>query len=184
MSEFALPRAIVDFERNAFVAWNPRFLERTGSSEDEIKSARLQELLAFDESWLPLSEEGERAKVEFVSCAFRHSFGAGPVPGYIVRSQGKIGYVMLDVFASPSVQFDQGRIAGREEERNRIIKAYDEEVSSSMIAALFLVETAKGELEEAAEAVLKASEKLTETTEKIADILTNPRGTTKHETSL
>ena len=168
----------MDLERNAFVAWNPRFLARTGCSEDEIKSGKPRELFAFEESWLPLSEENERARVEFISCAFRRSFGAEPVPGYIVRSQSKIGYVMLDVFASPSVQFDQGRIAGREEERNRIIKAYDEEVSSSMIAALFLVETAKSELEEAglpqAEAVSKASEKLTETTEKIADILTNP----------
>jgi hypothetical protein len=146
----------VDLERNAFVAWNPRFLARTGCSEDEIKSGKPQELLAFGESWLPLSEENERAKVEFISCAFRRSFGAEPVPGYIVRSQSKIGYVMLDVFA------------------------YHEEVSSSMIAALFLVETAKNELEEAglpqAEAVSKASEKLTETTEKIADVLTNPEG--------
>ena len=100
----------MNFERNAFVAWNPSFLERTASSEDEIKSAKLKELLAFDESWLPLSDEGEGAKVGFVSCAFRRSFGAAPVPGYILRSQGKIGYVMLEVFASPSVQFDQGRI--------------------------------------------------------------------------
>jgi len=180
LSEFALPRAIVDFERNAFVAWNPRFLERTGSSEDEIKSGKPRELLAFDESWLPLSDEKEGAKVEFISCAFRRSFGAEPVPGYIIRSQGKIGYVMLDDFVSPSVQFDQGRVAGREEERNRIIKAYHKEVSSSMIAALFLVETAKSELEEAglpqAEAVSKASEKLTETAEKIADVLSNPEG--------
>jgi hypothetical protein len=43
-------RAIVNFERNAFVAWNPRFLERTSSSEDEIKSGKLQELLAFVKS--------------------------------------------------------------------------------------------------------------------------------------
>ena len=90
---------------------------------------------------------------------------------------GKIGYVMLDVSDSASAQFEQGRIAGREEERNRIIKAYDEEVSSSMIAALFLIETAKSELEEAglpqAEAVSKASDMLAETTEKIADVLSN-----------
>jgi hypothetical protein len=180
LSEFALPRAIVNFERNAFVAWNPRFLERTGSSEDEIKSGKLQELLAFEESWLPLLDENQAVKVEFVSCAFRRSFGAEPIPGYIIRSQGKIGYVMLDVFASPSAQFEEGRIVGREEERNRIIKAYDEEISSSMIAALFLVETAKRELEEAglpqAEDVSKASEVLSETTEKIADVLTNADG--------
>jgi hypothetical protein len=180
LSEFALPRAIVDFERSAFVAWNPRFLERTGSSEDEIKSAKPLELLAFDEPWSPLSDENEVEKVEFISCSVRRPFDADPVPGCIVRSQTRIGYVMLDVFASPSRQFDQGRIAGREEERNRIIKAYHEEVSSSMIAALFLVERAKSELEEAglpqAEAVSKASEKLTETTQKIADVLTNPKG--------
>jgi signal transduction histidine kinase len=87
---------------------------------------------------------------------------------------------MLDVSDSPSVQFEQGRTTGREEERNRIIKAYHEEVSSSMIAALFLIETAKNELEEAglpqAEAVSKASDILTETTEKIADVLSNTDG--------
>ena len=69
---------------------------------------------------------------------------------------------------------------GREEGRNRIVKAYDEEISSSMIAALFLVETVKRELEEAglpqAEDVSKASEILSETTEKIADVLTHADG--------
>jgi hypothetical protein len=47
--------------------------------------------------------------------------------------------------------------------------------SSSIIAALFLIETAKNQLEEAgspqAEVVSKASDILTETTEKIAKVL-------------
>jgi signal transduction histidine kinase len=80
-----------------------------------------------------------------------------------------------DVFDSSSAQFEQGRNAGREEERNRVIKTFHEEVSSSMIAALFLIETAKSELEEAglpqAEAVSKASEILAETTEKLANVI-------------
>jgi hypothetical protein len=180
LNEFALPRAVVDFERRAFVAWNPRFLEQTGCSEDEIKSAKPEEFLAFGESWLPLTDEKEGQTVEFISCAAMRPFGADPASGYIIRSRGKIGYVMLEVFDSSSVQFDQGRIAGREEERNRIIKAYHEEVSSSMIAALFLVESAKSELEEAglpqAEAISKASDKLAEATEKIADVLSNANG--------
>jgi hypothetical protein len=180
LNEFALARAIVDFERGSFLAWNPRFLEQTGYSEDEIKSAKPEDLLALGESWFPLSDKEEGQPVEFVSCAVRGPFGADAAPGYVVRSAGKIGYVMLDVFDSPSVQFEQGRIAGREEERNRIVKAYDEEVSSSMIAALFLIETAKSELEEAglpqAEAVSKASDKLTETTEKIAEVLSKANG--------
>jgi len=52
-----------------------------------------------------------------------------------------------------------------EEEQNRIIEAYHEEMSSLMIAVLFLIETAKSELQESglskAETVSKASDILT-----------------------
>ena len=161
----------MDFERHSFVAWNSKFLERTGFSEDEMKSSRLDELLTFGESWLSLSE-GET--VEYVACAARRPFGADPAPGFAVKSHGKIGYLMLDVFDSSAAQFEQGRNAGREEERNRVISTFHEEVSSSMIAALFLIETAKSELEDAglpqAEAVSKASDILAETTEKTANV--------------
>jgi hypothetical protein len=175
LNEFALPRAIVDFERHLFVAWNSKFLEQTGFSEDEMKSSKPDELLTFGESWFPLSEEREGQTVEYVACAARRPFGADPAPGFAVRSHGKIGYLMLDVFDSSSAQFEQGRNAGREEERNRVIRTFHEEVSSSMIAALFLIETAKSELEDAglpqAEAVSKASDILAETTEKIAHVI-------------
>ncbi|MGA8655864.1 MAG: hypothetical protein WB586_06915 [Chthoniobacterales bacterium] len=175
MNEFALPRAIVDLERHSFVAWNPRFLEHTGFLEDELKTSKPDELLTFGESWFPLSGEGEGQPVEYIPCAARRPFGADPAPGFVVKSHSKIGYVMLDVFDSPTAQFEQGRNAGREEERNRVVQAFHEEVSSSIVAALFLIETAKSELEDAglpqAEAVSRASEILTETTEKIADVL-------------
>jgi hypothetical protein len=175
LNEFALPRAVFDFERDSFLAWNQKFLEHTSYSEEEIKSSKPEALLTFGESWLPLSSEKGGPAVEFISCAAKRPFGADPAPGYIVKSKSKIGYVMLEISDSRSAPFDQGRIAGREEERNRIIKAYHEEVSSSMIEALFLIEEAKSELEEAglpqAEAVSKASDILTETTKKIADVI-------------
>jgi hypothetical protein len=174
LNEFALPRAIVDFERHSFVAWNPRFLEHTGFSEDEMKSSKAEELLTFGDSWFPLSDEKAQT-VEYIACAAKRPFGADSAPGFAVRSRGEIGYVMLDVFDSSSAQFEQGRNVGHEEERNRVIKAFHEEVSSSMIAALFLIETAKSELEEAglpqAEAVSKASDILAETTEKMAHVI-------------
>ena len=175
LNEFALPRAIVDFERHSFVAWNSKFLERTGFSEDEMKSTRLDELLTFGESWFSLAKENEGQSVEYVACVARCPFGADPAPGFAVKSHGKIGYLMLDVFDSSAAQFEQGRNAGREEERNRVIRTFHEEVSSSMIAALFLIETVKSELEDAglpqAEAVSKASDILAETTEKIAHVI-------------
>jgi hypothetical protein len=175
LNEFALPRAIVDFDRHSFVAWNSKFLEQTGFSEGEMKSSKPEELLVFGDSWFPLSEEREPQTVEYTAFAARRPFGADPAPGFAVRSQGKIAYLMLDVFDSSSAQFQQGRNIGREEERNRIGKTYHEEVSSSMIAALFLIEKAKSELEDAglpqAEAVSKASEILAETTEKVAHVI-------------
>jgi hypothetical protein len=175
LNEFALPRAIVDFDRHSFVAWNSKFLEQTGFSEDEMKSFKPEELLDFGESWFPLSEEREGQTVEYIACAARRPFGADPAPGFAVKSQGKIAYLMLDVFDSSSGQFQQGRNIGKEEERNRIVKTFHEEVSSSMIAALFLIEKAKSELEDAglpqAEAVSKASDILAETTEKIAHLI-------------
>ena len=178
LNEFALPRAIVDFERHSFVAWNQRFLEWTGYSEDELKSARLEEFLTFSESWFPLSDENHGQRIEYISCAAKRPLGADPVPGYVVRSQDKIGYVMLEIADAPSAQFEQGRIAGREEERNRIRTAFHEEVSSSIIAALFLIEMAKSELKKAdspqTEAISKASDILTEVTEKIADVIGEP----------
>jgi hypothetical protein len=175
LNEFALPRALVDFERRSFVAWNVRFLEETGYSEEDIKSADAEELLTLGDSWYPIPDGDEGKKAEIVSCTAKRRSGASPSSGYVVRAHGNIGYVMLEVLDSQTAQFEEGRIAGREAERNRIIKAYHEEVASSIIAALFLAHTAKRELEEAglpqAETVSKVSEVLTETTEKIADVL-------------
>jgi hypothetical protein len=175
LNGFALPRAIADFEDRFFVAWNPKFLEHTGFSESEMKASNPEELLTFGESWFPLSNETDAQKIDYTGCAIKRAGGEAPAPGFVVRSHGKIGYVMLDVFDCSSAQFEQGHAVGREEERNRIIRAFHEEVSSSIIAALFLMKTAESELQEAgspqAKIVSKASDILTETTEKIASVL-------------
>jgi hypothetical protein len=165
----------VNFESRSFLAWNQRFLEQTGFSEDEIKTSKPEELLTFGESWIPLSGETEGQRIEYATCTARRPVSADSASGFAVRSQGKIGYLMIDGFASLSAQFEEGRDEGREEENTRIRKRFHEEVSSPMVAALFLVETAKIELEAAgspqAEVVAKASDILAETTEKIALVI-------------
>jgi hypothetical protein len=94
LNEFALPRAIVDFERRSFVAWNVRFLEETGCSEEDIKSADAEELLTLGDSWYPIPDGDEGKKAEIVSCTAKRHSGASPASGYVVRAHGKIGYVM------------------------------------------------------------------------------------------
>jgi len=175
LNEFSLPRAVVDFEKDAFVAWNSKFRDHTGFTENEIKSSKLEDLLTLGESPIPLFEQRAGQAIEYITCTAKRPYGADPAPGYVVRSGGRLGYVMLDVYDPSTAQFEQGRSVGREQERNRIAKAFDEEVSSSLIAALYLIETAKSELEEAAqrhaEAVSKASDILTEATEQIARVI-------------
>jgi hypothetical protein len=137
---FALPRAILNFEEGSFVAWNPKFLEQIGLSAEEIKTAQLEDVLTVGESWSPLPNDSHSQRAEYAGCAVKRPFGEPPLPGFIVRTHNKIGYLMLDVFNSSSVQFEQGRLFGREEERNRLNKAFHDEVSSSIVAALFLIE--------------------------------------------
>jgi hypothetical protein len=101
------------------------FLSETGFSEDELATSSLDELLTFGESWFSVSE-GNGQKVEYASCAARRPFDTDPATGFAVRSQRKIGYLMLNVFDSSATQFEQGRKAGREEERNRVIRTFHE----------------------------------------------------------
>jgi len=76
---------------------------------------------------------------------------------------------------SDSVEFEQGLFVGQQEERARIIKLFHDEVSSTMMAALFALESAKNALEAqnlpAIQALEKASELLSEAVEKTADVL-------------
>jgi hypothetical protein len=178
LNEFSLPRAVVDFEQHSFVAWNSKFLEHTRFTENEMKSSKPEDLLTFGDSALPLLEPREGQTVEYLICTARRPFGAEPAPGYVVKSGSKLGYVMLDLFAPSTAEFEQGRSAGRQEERDRIARLFHEEISSSMIAALFLIETAKSELHEAdlpqKEAVAQASDILTDVAEKIVKVIDEP----------
>jgi hypothetical protein len=87
LNEFALPRAVVDFERHSFIAWNPKFIEHTGFSEDELKSSKTDDLLSFGEAWFPLSGSSEEQAAEYVGCTARRPFGGDPAPGFAVRAQ-------------------------------------------------------------------------------------------------
>jgi hypothetical protein len=175
LNDFGLPRAVVNLESRAFVAWNPKFLEYTGCSDDELRSLKLEEVLTLGESWSSVSQDERSIGAEYVPCVTRRPFGESGSPGFVVRKFGRLGYVTLDIFGTPA-QLEQGKTVGREEERNRTAKAFHEEVSSSMLAALFLVESAKNGLEKAglpqAELIAKASDILVETTEKIANVVT------------
>ena len=93
LNEFSLPRAVLDFEKDSFVAWNSRFCDHTGFTENEMKSSKLEDLLILGESPIPLFEQRVEQRagqaIEYTTCAAKRPFGADPAPGYVVRSGGK-----------------------------------------------------------------------------------------------
>jgi signal transduction histidine kinase len=54
---------------------------------------------------------------------------------------------MVHEAESDSVEFEQGLFVGHQEERARIVKLFHDQVSSTMMAALFALESAKNALE-------------------------------------
>lgn len=176
LNEFALPRAIVDLDRQRFVAWNTRFLARTGYSEAEIETLESGKvILTGDSAFLP-PDEGDNPAAEFFALAVRVPTKTAAVPGYLIRSKRNLGYLMLrDLDPTTSTDFEQGRLVGQEQERARIVQMFHEEVSSGLLAALFKIQMAKEKLESAdlpeSQPVTEASEMLSEAVDKIGEVL-------------
>jgi signal transduction histidine kinase len=171
----SLPRAIADFNHQRFIAWNTTFLERAGYSEDRIKAIKPEEIIVLSDSRFPLPSDNSHLFAEFIACAVKTTSGSAALPAHIVKSAGRFGYLMVHDAESDSVEFEQGLFVGQQEERARIVKLFHDEVSSTMMAALFALESAKNALEAqnlpAIQALEKASELLSEAVEKTADVL-------------
>jgi signal transduction histidine kinase len=176
LNEFALPRAVVDFDQQRFVAWNTTFLARTGYSEEEIKTLETGKAILSGDSVLLPPPERNNSPAGFVAIAVRVPTKTAAVPGHLVRSKGNVGYLMLrDMEPTTSTKFEQGRLVGQEQERIRIVQMFHDEVSSGMLAALFKIQMAKEKLESAnspdVEPVAQASEMLSEAIEKMEEVL-------------
>src|SRR5580700_10162652 len=129
LNEFSFSRAIVDFDRKRFVAWNNRFLTRTGYSEEEIKSIQPDKIVIESDSRFSSRSEGDNPSAEFVPVAVRTATANAAEPGHLVRSRHNLGYLMLNEGSNVSGEFEQGRLVGKEQERMRIVRMFHEEIS-------------------------------------------------------
>jgi len=177
LEEFALPGAVVDYDNRCFVAWNKGFLDRTGYSADEIRVLEPHTIILLgSDTECSAPKDADDASDKFFAVAVRVRNKTAPIPGYLATAKGKLGYLALpDIAATGSIEFEQGRLVGQEEERARIAHAFHDEVSSEVLAAIFKIELAKEKLESSespqAEVISELSELVSETIEKIADIL-------------
>ena len=171
LNEFALSRAIVDFDRHRFVAWNNRFLTRTGYSEEEIKSIESDKIVIEGDARFTNASEGDDPSAEFIPVVVRTPKAAAAEPGHLVRSRHNLGYLMLNEGTVACQEFEQGRLVGKEQERMRIVRMFHEEISSGMLGAVFKIHQAKEMLNSInspeAKAVSEASQLLSEAIEKM-----------------
>jgi len=177
LGDFASPGAVVDYDSRRFVAWNKAFLDRTGYSADEMPVLETGTIiLSASDTECSAPKEAAGANDQFFAVAVRVPNKTAAIPGYLATAKGRLGYLMLpDITPTGSIEFEQGRLVGQEEERARIAQAFHDEVSSELVAAIFKVELAKEKLESSeapqAEVISELSEIVSCAIEKIADIL-------------
>jgi signal transduction histidine kinase len=177
LQEFTLPWAVVDYDNGRFVAWNKGFLDRTGYSADEIPVLEAHTIILLgSDTECSAPKEADDAKDQFLAVAIRVPNKTAAIPGYLATAKGRLCYLMLpDIAATGSIEFQQGRLVGQEEERPRIAQAFHDEVSSEVMVAIFKIEVARQKLESSesphTEVMSEVSELVSEAIEKIADIL-------------
>jgi len=177
LQEFTLPWAVVDYDNGRFVAWNKGFLDRTGYSADEIPVLEAHTIILLgSDTECSAPKEADDAKDQFLAVAIRVPNKTAAIPGYLATAKGRLCYLMLpDIAATGSIEFQQGRLVGQEEERARIAQAFHDEVSSEVMAAIFKIEVARQKLESSesphTEVMSEVSELVSEAIEKIAGIL-------------
>lgn len=177
LEEFALPWAIVDYDNRRFVAWNKGFLDRTGYSADEIRVLEPRTIILLgSDTECAAPKEADDANTQFFAVAVRVANQTAAIPGYLATAKGRLCYLMLpDIAATGSIEFQQGRLVGQEQERARIAQTFHDEVASEVLAAIFKIELARQKLESSesphAEVMSELSEVVSGAIEKIADIL-------------
>lgn len=177
LEEFAWPWAVVDYDNRRFVAWNKGFLDRTGYSADEIRVLEPRTIILLgSDTECAAPKEADDANTQFFAVAVRVANQTAAIPGYLATAKGRLCYLMLpDIAAIGSIEFQQGRLVGQEQERARIAQTFHDEVASEVLAAIFKIELARQKLESSesphAEVMSELSEVVSGAIEKIADIL-------------
>jgi hypothetical protein len=179
LNEFALARAVVDFDHHRFVAWNQRFLSRTGYSQQQIKAIRSDKIIVESDTRFASPDEDDNPSAEFIPVAVRTGKATVAEPGHLVRSQHKLGYLMLDGGSGSAIQMEQGRLIGREEERMRIVRQFREEISSGLLGAVFKIHAVNEKLKSLhspeAGQISEASDLLSEAIQKMNVVLEDER---------
>jgi hypothetical protein len=171
LNDFHLPRAIAHLERNRFVAWNEHFLAESGFSGEELQTTALKDLTTFEE---PSTVAPGFERSGFSVMPFRFTcHDQDRVLSGNAAAKGD-GFVLLLVEPTKETG-DSAWEKGRNDERDRILRLFHDEVGPKLLAAVFAAQIAKEELEakglKESETVAKVGDKLVEAIEGVVAVL-------------
>jgi hypothetical protein len=175
LNEFHLPRAIGHLDQDRFVAWNDIFLSESGLSREEVQRSRLKELATFDERTTNTAPGYEQTGFTLIPFQLKCPDAARVLRGNAAKKDD--GFVLLIVAPPETPELRESAWKqGRDDEHERILKLFHDDVSPKLLAAVFAAQVAKEELEASglpaeSTTVAKIGDQLVEAIEGVADAL-------------
>jgi hypothetical protein len=150
LERFKLPSAVGDLTTDAFAFWNLSFCERMGLTPEELTQMKLSALVRFNEKGADLSPAKAQGDNRFGSlpCAIKRSANDDILAACAIkRENGLLLFLMDSPAHDPKFEgYIQGRIVGREEEKQRMRKFFHDLLSSKILVASFMAHSVHDKL--------------------------------------
>jgi signal transduction histidine kinase len=162
LDEFGLPRAVGHISEKCLLLWNETFGRQAKLTERELRDAEIS--LSTD-----LAQSSANEKLGLMPFALKISESTKVFLGHtVIRDDGYL-LMMLDLTPADVLlkYFWQGRVVGKEEEKQRLAHVIHDSFSPHLLAAFFLIHGIREHLEKTqsveAEQLAKAAKLLNET---------------------
>jgi hypothetical protein len=150
LERFKLPSAVGDLTTDAFAFWNLSFCERMGLTPEELARVKLSALIRFNENGSDLSQAKAQDDNGFGSlpCAIKRSANDDLLTACAIKQENGLLLLLVDSPAhDPKFEgYIQGRIVGREEEKQRMRKFFHDLLSSKILVASFMAHSVHDKL--------------------------------------
>ena len=145
LSQFRVPAAVVDENRDRFVTWNKDFEKTLGVSSSQLEQFRPGEIVRP----VPLAENSGGAPSGHCPCQFIHPAIAPGVTGQRFCKDEQHALLILNTFAidQEADGFARGVLVGQQTTHDHLKQTFHDTVSQQVMAATFAVEMLRGKLE-------------------------------------
>ena len=139
LDEFGLPRAVGHISGKGLLLWNKAFAQQAKLTETDLRDAEIS----------VSTEASANEKLALMPFALKISQSTKAFLGHAVMRDDGYLLMMLDLTPADVLlkYFWQGRILGKEEEKQRLAQVVHDSFSPHLLAAFFLVHSIREHLE-------------------------------------